>query len=404
MNWITLFLLFFIPVLQDGRIRPSMDPNTLFEQHTLPLKLNPGHWVSLEALKTADENFTLFADADFASIQNAYLIEDLELVVKALKKAYRVLENKSYLLTNQERITFPSLSKLTVESIYLQFPWIPTILTLAFLSLVIPRLSMFLTCSAFLFQTALLLMRIIILERPAVSSMYETLLFVPWVALALCLLLFFIYRHPLLLMGGNLLQLSFFSIIYLTDQSSHLDPIQPVLNSNFWLSIHVLLVVASYGIFAVGSVLGHALLLKRSDLFETILVNVLYAGLIALTAGTLLGGVWAAQSWGRFWDWDPKESWAFVSLSFYLVAVHLYRFNKIGGQGLAFGAIGGFLAITFCWYGVNYIIGTGMHSYGFGTGGLIYYCSFIAIECLFLIFALTTMEKTKIVRRKLRKG
>lgn len=388
---ILLILLLFFPIQHEGRIRPSNDLEKIYEQATLPLKLNPTSWVALEEIEKRDHNFTLFSDEDFAEIKQAYLLKNSKKLQEHLQKAYRFVERRNH---------FPSLFRLKVENFYLNFPWIPVVLVLSIASLLFPR-GLF---ASYLILTALLLLRVIILERPMVSSMYETMLFVPWVATSLSLILFYIYRHPLLLLISNLILLAFFSILFFTDTAAHLETIQPVLNSQFWLSIHVLMVVGSYGIFALASLLGHAFIFKPSKLLEKILLNVLYLGVISLTAGTLLGGVWAAQSWGRFWDWDPKESWAFISISLYLVAIHLYRFGKIGSFGLSMGAVIGFLAISFCWYGVNYIIGTGLHSYGFGSGGLIYYLIFIALESLFLLFALTTKKKTKIVRRKLIKG
>src|SRR5438128_6981056 len=92
-----------------------------------------------------------------------------------------------------------------------------------------------------------------------------------------------------------------------------------------------------------------------------VILQTLYGGTTLLITGTILGGIWAAESWGRFWDWDPKESWAFISSCFYLIWIHAYRFGRIGSFGLAIGAVGGLLAISFTWYGVNYILGTGLH-------------------------------------------
>jgi hypothetical protein len=108
-----------------------------------------------------------------------------------------------------------------------------------------------------------------------------------------------------------------------------------------------------------------------------------------------LGGVWAAESWGRFWDWDPKESWAFISICLYLIWVHAYRFHRIASFGLAIGAVTGLLAISFTWYGVNYILGTGLHSYGFGSGGELYYYLFVGAESALLIFVAFAQKKAQ---------
>ena len=179
-------------------------------------------------------------------------------------------------------------------------------------------------------------------------------------------------------------------------EGTNLENVQPVLASNYWLTIHVLLVVGSYGIFLLSSLMGHLYLAriylynKESSLnilLSKLILQSMYLGVFLLIAGTFLGGVWAAQSWGRFWDWDPKESWAFISACVYLLGIHTYRFGYFKSFGLAIGAILGFLAISFTWYGVNYILGTGLHSYGFGSGGVYWYLLFLILEAIFLSYA-----------------
>jgi ABC-type transport system involved in cytochrome c biogenesis permease subunit len=148
------------------------------------------------------------------------------------------------------------------------------------------------------------------------------------------------------------------------------------------------MIVASYGALILGGILGHVYLLKKSQRLEETLLQCLYVGIALLIPGTILGGVWAAQSWGRFWDWDPKESWAFISACVYLLVIHAYRFRKIQAKGLAIGSILGLLAISFTWYGVNYILGSGLHTYGFGSGGEWIYYSYLILELAFIGIAL----------------
>ena len=88
-----------------------------------------------------------------------------------------------------------------------------------------------------------------------------------------------------------------------------------------------------------------------------------------MAAGTILGGLWADVSWGRFWGWDPKEVWALISLLTYLAILHGRYAGWFGDFGLAVGSVLGATAIVFSWYGVNFVLGVGLHSYGFGAGG-----------------------------------
>jgi ABC-type transport system involved in cytochrome c biogenesis permease subunit len=222
-------------------------------------------------------------------------------------------------------------------------------------------------------------------------------LYVPWVAACASLLLPAFRRHSLALLAACVTSIGLLVILEVTDLNQSLDQVQAVLDSQFWLLIHVLLVVGSYGIFILGAIMGHFYLgmfiAQRQENatmkhLSYMILQTLYGGTAMLIAGTILGGVWAAESWGRFWDWDPKESWAFISSCFYLIWIHAYRFHRIASFGLAIGAVSGLLAISFTWYGVNYILGTGLHSYGFGSGGEYYYYAFIGSECLFLGVAL----------------
>jgi cytochrome c biogenesis factor len=107
-------------------------------------------------------------------------------------------------------------------------------------------------------------------------------------------------------------------------------------------------------------------------------------GVLLLTAGTILGGVWAADSWGRFWGWDPKETRALISIVVYFAMLHARYIGWLRDVGMAAAAIFGFLAIIWTFYGVNYVMATGLHSYGFGSGGEKWVARWAAFELVFL--------------------
>ncbi|MBW3599699.1 MAG: cytochrome c biogenesis protein CcsA [Planctomycetes bacterium] len=214
------------------------------------------------------------------------------------------------------------------------------------------------------------------------------------------------------------------------DQS--FQPLQPVLRSNFWLTIHVLTIVASYGagmlawglgLIAVGYLIGgkyrdpavpaklpegmkpadHVTELRAAHRRPPeqigVLANYAYRAIqvavLLLAAGTILGGLWADVSWGRFWGWDPKEVWALISLLVYLAVLH-GRFAGFGNHfGLIFGTVFGATMIAMSWYGVNFVLpqiakgSVGLHSYGEGAGGQAYVFAFIAFNWLLLGIATT---------------
>ena len=183
------------------------------------------------------------------------------------------------------------------------------------------------------------------------------------------------------------------------------SPLQPVLRDNFWLTIHVLTIVSSYaaGALAWGLgilSLGHYLFgsyprgsggRSRSPEACAELAGYIYKAMqvavILLAAGTILGGLWADVSWGRFWGWDPKEVWALVSLLAYMVILHGRYAGWIGNFGLAAGAVLGAAVIGMSWYGVNFLLGAGLHSYGFGQGGQTEFFTFLVANFVLLAAA-----------------
>ena len=174
-------------------------------------------------------------------------------------------------------------------------------------------------------------------------------------------------------------------------------PLVPVLRSNFWLVIHVLTIVSSYagGTLAWG-VANIALLLlvfgnpRRETLkmLSQFTYRSMQIAVLLLAAGTFLGGWWAAYSWGRFWGWDPKETWALIALLGYLAVLHGRFVGWFKDFAMAVGSILGFLLVLMAWYGVNFVLGTGLHSYGFGSGGYAYVGGFVAFEIAVIVLAL----------------
>lgn len=385
----------------------------------LPLKIPKGTWVSLSALalqefdaKSGDlkwiSNFTLYPDLLFAQIQRAYLDQDLANLAAYLNKGYAQIANTPYQKSIKQQLIYPSKMRLQAEVFYYSFPLLEVTLVLygftifAFIMAhFFPKPLLFncafgLIALAFICHTVLLGLRCYILQRPPVSNMFETVIYVPWITVLGSFFFRIIFRSPFIMIGSCTVAVLLLVIVYLSRMNSSLENVQAVLDSQYWLIIHVLMIVGSYGFFLFSGLLGHLSLFAYTlhtnarawaHKLEPLILQTMYLGTALLIPGTLLGGVWAAESWGRFWDWDPKESWACISGCVYIFWIHLYRFHHIHGFGLAIGSIVGMQSIIFTWYGVNYILGTGLHSYGFGSGGNLYYYVFIAADLLFVIAA-----------------
>ena len=110
--------------------------------------------------------------------------------------------------------------------------------------------------------------------------------------------------------------------------------------------------------------------------------------------GTVLGGIWADQSWGRFWGWDPKETWAFITLLCYILAIHGRIAGWWGQFGLAVASVLCFAAVVMAWYGVNFVLGKGLHSYGRGVGGEGYVATLLVLDALFLAVAVWRQRRS----------
>lgn len=242
-------------------------------------------------------------------------------------------------------------------------------------------------------------LRCMIAGRPPVTNMYESIIWVSFGVSFFGMIFFARYRTPVYLRAA--LPVSFVALLLVHQMPvampSSIDPLVPVLRDNFWLTVHVLTITLSYAAFALAMGFGHILLWQyarspvtaRADQpMHFWLYRVLQLGVLLLAAGTILGGVWANYSWGRFWGWDPKETWALIALLCYILTLH----GRLAGWWTQFGLVVAsvvcFLAVLMAWYGVNFVLGKGLHSYGFGLGGETYVVSFVIADLLFVGFAI----------------
>lgn len=246
-----------------------------------------------------------------------------------------------------------------------------------------------------LFHGAAILLRCLIAGRPPVTNMYESIIWVSFAVTVFGLIFFARYRASIYLLAALPVSLVALLLVHQMPiaMPSSIDPLVPVLRDNFWLTIHVLTITLSYAAFALAMGFGHILLWRymrnpaaaRADQpMHFWLYRVLQLGVLLLAAGTILGGVWANYSWGRFWGWDPKETWALIALLCYIVTLH----GRLAGWWTQFGLVVAsvvcFLAVLFAWYGVNFVLGKGLHSYGFGIGGESYVATFVVLDLLFV--------------------
>jgi cytochrome c-type biogenesis protein CcsB len=239
------------------------------------------------------------------------------------------------------------------------------------------------------------------------SDTYESLLYISWSAVFAGVIFF---RKSLLALSAAVIVAAIFMFTaHLTGIDPQITNLVPVLKS-YWLTIHVSILTASYGFFGLAAILGFMTLImfifrqNRPHVDETIktvtAINeiALIIGLAAITIGNFLGGVWANESWGRYWGWDPKETWAYVSIVVYVIVVHL-RFVKPLATPFAFATASllSFASILMTYFGVNFYL-SGMHSYATGDPVPIpmwvYYVLTIIIITIALAFKNRNLKET----------
>ncbi len=298
---------------------------------------------------------------------------------------------------------YPPSGKLHLELIYNDlspFFWAWILYFLAFLAFTLlaffhPRagniLGNIFLCGGFLLHTGGIALRWIIGGRAPLANMYESLVFMGWAVIALGLIMGFLYRKKVFQGAASVLGLLSLVFAQNLPLDSSINPLLPVLAHTYWLSLHVVTVMISYSAFALAMGLGHValwVLLFHPEKKDTarslarLTHKTILVGLFFLASGIVTGAVWANQSWGRYWGWDPKETWSLITFFIYLVMVHARFARWVGEFGLALFSILGFLGVLMTYYGVNFVLGTGLHSYGAAEGGLLYVSLFVALELL----------------------
>jgi cytochrome c-type biogenesis protein CcsB len=374
-----------------GRVAALMSGEALT---IVPLPDASGAWRSPVGLKASPDAALRGIDAGLDRLAAAYAARDGD----AFR---REAEGLAVALRDLNPSIYPSESRIDLELFYDGFnpfgmAW--KLYLAGFLGVMLLgfserrwgyRAGTLLILAGFVFHTVGIGARWAIAQRAPVSDMYESLVFMGWGAIALGLVPEFTYQKRFLALASGLLGFLCLAFAENLPIDSAINPLVPVLAHTYWLSIHVMTIMLSYSALAVAMVLGHVMLFavvfrrQPSPMVGTlsrILYRTLQIGLLFLTAGIAFGAIWANESWGRYWGWDPKETWSLITLFVYLAIIHARFAGWLGHFGLATSAILGFLAVVMTYYGVNFILAAGLHSYGFSEGGRLYAAVYAGVE------------------------
>ncbi len=296
---------------------------------------------------------------------------------------FSILKHESWL--NKAKLFTNSLVLYLLGFIFLGISWMirPTIFR---------KISFYFLALGFLLHTYGIILRMVIMSRPPISTIYETVIFVGFVIVLFSLVIEFIRKDGLGVFLGSTsgAMLHYVGFGYAADGDT-LEMLVAVLNSNFWLATHVTTIILGYGTSLLAGLIGHLYLIEKirvpkdSVRLKSIYNNMFGVTLIALfftLFGTILGGIWADQSWGRFWGWDPKENGALLIVLWQLMMVHMRLSGLAKPDKFALGMVLNNIIVIMAWFGVN-LLSIGLHSYGFVSG--------IAVNIIiFTLFELVT--------------
>ena len=287
---------------------------------------------------------------------------------------------------NRVNLFYISLGLYLLSFIFLSISWMikPILLN---------RVAYLLLISGTVMHGYGIFLRMQIMERPPVTTLYESVIFVSLIIMALAVLLEYFRKDGLGIFVGSVSGsvLHYVGFSYAADGDT-LGMLVAVLNSNFWLATHVTTITIGYGASLMAGCVGHLYLIQEirgvnSASLKSIFNNLFGITLLALfftLFGTILGGIWADQSWGRFWGWDPKENGALLIVLWQLMMIHMRLSGLAKPKEFALGMALNNIIVALAWFGVN-LLQVGLHSYGFDDGVARNLFMFIGFEIIFCL-------------------
>lgn len=260
--------------------------------------------------------------------------------------------------------------------------------------------------------------RVVLSARGPISNIYETMIYIGWGCATFGLILSAVYGVRFYGTGAALMSGIILLVADHTNTSfdPFITPLVPVLKSN-WLWFHVQVIILGYAGLFLTITMAHLRLAvglflpSRTDLtrkLDPAVHRSMQLGSVALGIGIILGGIWADYSWGRYWGWDPKETWSLITLLCYMAVMHGRFAGMLGGFGTAIGAVLGVFPLLMCYYGVNFLL-VGLHSYAgadtnAGTGFLAKLMTipwslkcFVSFEVLFMALCFANKPSRPVV-------
>jgi ABC-type transport system involved in cytochrome c biogenesis permease subunit len=269
---------------------------------------------------------------------------------------------------------------------------------------------------AWVVHTIGLICRMVLEGRPPVTNLYSSAIFIGWGAVLLGLLLERIYPIGIGLLAATITGFSTQIIAHnLALGGDTMEMMRAVLDTNFWLATHVVVITLGYAATFVAGLLAVAYIVlgvftpmlsrsvgatEASKAVGKMVYGIICFATLFSFAGTVLGGIWADQSWGRFWGWDPKENGALIIVIWNAMILHARWGGMIKERGLMNMAVFGNVITAFSWFGVN-MLGVGLHSYGFMDSAFKWLMLFDASQIAIILLGLLPLSLWKSFRPRL---
>ncbi len=265
--------------------------------------------------------------------------------------------------------------------------------------------SFSLLVAAVLVHTVAIALRIYLTDRPPVTNLYSSAIFVGWAAALAGVVMERLYPLGVAVLGSATIGAGTLVIAHnLGNDGDTMQMMQAVLDSNFWLATHVITITLGYSatflagaiasVFLIGRVVTSAITPERERAMIRMVYGVVCFALLLSFVGTVLGGIWADQSWGRFWGWDPKENGAALVVLINAIILHARWGGMIRARGIAVLAVAGNVVTMWSWFGTN-LLGVGLHAYGFMDGGLFWLAVFVASQAVVMGLACLSSRAPK---------
>jgi ABC-type transport system involved in cytochrome c biogenesis permease subunit len=244
--------------------------------------------------------------------------------------------------------------------------------------------------------------------RPPVTNLYSSALFIGWGSVGLCLILEWTYKNAIGSAAAGMIGFATLLIAHhLALAGDTLEMMRAVLDSNFWLATHVVVVTTGYASTFLAGMLAIIYILRgiftrtldkaTADALARMVYGIVCFATLFSFVGTVLGGIWADQSWGRFWGWDPKENGALIIVIWNALILHARWGGLVKQRGLVCLAVFGNIVTSWSWFGTN-MLGIGLHSYGFTQAAFWWLSGFIVTQLALIALANLPLEKWRSFR------